>query len=77
LIGGDLDIDKEGSEQMIVTNTRAHELPSPRRLSPYRCNRGHKQEQERTQLNCRRMIILKSWSLTNRKGGETVYNRLI
>jgi hypothetical protein len=28
----------------LVTNTRAHELASPRRLSLYRCNQEHKQE---------------------------------
>jgi hypothetical protein len=61
----------------LVTNTCAHELASPRSLSSYRCNREHKQEQERTQLNCRWMSILNSWGLTNCNYGKTVSYRLI
>jgi hypothetical protein len=61
LVGEDLNIGEEGSEQtiitlqnytmtLLVTNTHAHKLASSRRLNSYRCNREHKQEQGRTQL---------------------------
>jgi hypothetical protein len=37
----------------------------------------HKKEQGKMQHNCRCMIKLTSWGLTNRNNGETVLDRLI
>jgi hypothetical protein len=60
-IGGDLDISEEGSEQTIVTLQSLHHGPLTRvgltkKTYPCKCNREHKQEPERMQLNL--MIIV-------------------
>jgi hypothetical protein len=61
-IGGDLDIGVEGSKQRIVTLQSLHHgsvgyQHAPTRVDltkkayPYKCNREHKQEHDRMQLN--------------------------
>jgi hypothetical protein len=61
-IGGDLDVGKEGSEQTIVTLQSLHHssigyqhvrtrVGFTKKAYPYKCNREHKQEQERMQIN--------------------------
>jgi hypothetical protein len=61
-IGRDLDVGKEGSEQTIVTLQSLHQgsdgyqhmrtrVGLATKAYPYKCNREHKQEQERMQLN--------------------------
>jgi hypothetical protein len=67
-IGGDLDIDEEGSEQMIVTLQSLHHgsvgyqhvrtrVDLTKKAYPYKCNREHKQEQERMQLNLQMNVL--------------------
>ena len=48
-----------------------------KKANPYLRNEEHKQEQERKQPNCRCMINLTSWGLTNRKTAKLFLNRII
>jgi hypothetical protein len=67
-IGGDLDIGEEGSEQMIVTLQSLHHdsvgyqhvhtwVDLTKKVYPCKCNREHKQEQERMQLNLQMNVL--------------------
>jgi hypothetical protein len=61
-IGGDLNISEKGSKQMIITMQSLHhvsvgyqhvrtQVDLTKKVYPCKCNREHKQEQERMQLN--------------------------
>jgi hypothetical protein len=89
LIGGDLNVDDEGSEQLQFEPVQSlHDVSVgyqpvririglAKKVMSLQVNREHKQEQERTILNCRWMIS--SWKLGSYKPniGETVLDRLI
>jgi hypothetical protein len=67
-IGGDLGVGEEGSEQMIITLQLLHHnsvgyqhvrtrVDLTKKVYPCKCNREHKQEQERMQLNLQMNVL--------------------
>jgi hypothetical protein len=88
-IGGDLDIDNEGSEQRQFEPVQSlHHgyvgyqpvctwIGLTKKAMSLQANREHKQEQERTILNCRWIISSWKWGSYKLNVGETILDILI
>jgi hypothetical protein len=88
-IGGDLDVDDEGSEQRRFEPVQSLHHSSigyqpmrtriglAKKAMSLQVNREHKQEQERTILNCRWMISSRKLGSYKPNVGETILDRLI
>jgi hypothetical protein len=88
-IGGDLDVDDEGSEQrrFELMQSLHHDsvgyqsvrtrIGLAKKAMSLQTNREHKKEQERTILNCRWMISSRELGSYKSNVGETVLDRLI
>jgi hypothetical protein len=88
-IGGDLDVDDKGSEQCQFEPVQSlhhasvgyqpvrTQIVLTKKAMSLQVNREHKQEQERTILNCRWMISSRKLGSYKPNVGETVFDRLI
>jgi hypothetical protein len=88
-IGGDLDVDDEGSEQRqfepvqslhhssIVYQPVRTQIGLAKKAMSLQANQEHKQEQKRTISNCRWMISSRMLGSYKLDAGETVLDRLI
>ena len=61
----------------LVINRDTNLVDLAKKANTYLCNEEHKQEQERTQPNCKCMINLTSWGLTNRRTVKLFLDRII
>jgi hypothetical protein len=75
-IGGDLDVDDEGSKQRWFEPVHTS-IGLAKKAMFLQANREHKQEQERTILNYRWMISSRKLGSYKPNVGETVLDRLI